>query len=358
MATDPSHGKDQLPSYQDYLSTIRENYTTCNSPPPTYTSAIQSSLETQIPARNTPTQRPVNFSRNLQGARQMKISWVWIVFAVIFCFPLGIIGAKFRHMAVLALEKGDQKNAAKYIKVTAILIVFSICFGLTTLFVSVAFSRPMREKPIQTYHYYHYYYYDYSDACDKYVKWNGLGRYVGCYNNSENILSEQPMVLEKASAHSCILHCASKGFWFSGLERSTYCQCGNKYELIGLVLDDCNCNAQCDQYSTCGGPSDIVSLFVTNYKGCFRGSLEVKMNMTDSEVTPHSCISMCSSKGYNFAGLKSPGICFCDQKLDGISRLDDNRCDFKCQADQTTVCGSSNASSVFELSREEDYFEK
>jgi len=49
-------------------------------------------------------------------------------------------------MAVLALEKGDQKNAAKYIKVTAILIVFSICFGLTTLFVSVAFSRPMREK--------------------------------------------------------------------------------------------------------------------------------------------------------------------------------------------------------------------
>ena len=69
---------------------------------------------------------------------------------------------------------------------------------------------------------------------------------------------------------------------------------------------------------------------------------------TSHEMTVESCITTCTEKGYDYAGLEWGIECFCGNEPS--QRFDwawSGKCDVNCAGDRKQICGGSGAMSVY-----------
>jgi len=87
------------------------------------------------------------------------------------------------------------------------------------------------------------------------------------------------------------------------------------------------------------------------YNGCWTDTAPRQLNgatYTSSSMTPSSCVTFCSTKGYNFAGVEYANECYCGYALKSASTLkQDTECNMSCSGDADQKCGAGNRMNVY-----------
>ncbi|KAI0820881.1 hypothetical protein BC628DRAFT_1412846 [Trametes gibbosa] len=88
------------------------------------------------------------------------------------------------------------------------------------------------------------------------------------------------------------------------------------------------------------------------FLGCFTDqgarSLGAATFVNTTGMTVESCVTFCSSKDLNFAGLEFGQECWCgDEIANGGTNATESDCNFACTGDASEICGAGNRLSVY-----------
>ena len=87
--------------------------------------------------------------------------------------------------------------------------------------------------------------------------------------------------------------------------------------------------------------------------GCYRDSSSrvlTSYSTTSSSNTPTSCQSLCTSKGYSFAGTEYGQECYCGSTLsNGAASIASNNCNSPCAGNSGLTCGGSWAINIYQF---------
>lgn len=189
---------------------------------------------------------------------------------------------------------------------------------------------------------------------------------------------------EDMTYQQCASFCASGGFSLAGLEYSRECYCGN-YLDHGASLSRSASN--CDMHAS-GNPNQIaggswaMTLLVADQFDETKVDSEYKQKQVQEtlpsgwsalhdsgiciqegssgralagastwaeDMTIGKCISFCSSKGMQYAGLEYSRECFCGNDLvNGASSSRTAPCDMQCAGSPGNICGGPWTLSVYQ----------
>jgi hypothetical protein len=171
---------------------------------------------------------------------------------------------------------------------------------------------------------------------------------------------------------TCIAACQAAGYTLAGTEYADECYCGNA--LIDAATKDpvdADCNMACsgDATHACGGPNRVslyssVATFTTypapsalktglpgqyTYTSCYAEpaaglppALPYQI-INATGTTVQWCLNLCSSYGYDAAGLEYGDQCFCGDASAIASRggapAPEADCAMACSGDPTSLCG-------------------
>ncbi|XP_076810513.1 sialate:O-sulfotransferase 1-like [Clavelina lepadiformis] len=86
--------------------------------------------------------------------------------------------------------------------------------------------------------------------------------------------------------------------------------------------------------------------------GCFQSkklNVETTLSLTEFNYMTHNwCLSLCSSRSANYAGLKSGDTCICGQEVTQFAELQYTNCSTRCRGG-TGTCGGGDAVQVFRI---------
>jgi glucan endo-1,3-alpha-glucosidase len=86
--------------------------------------------------------------------------------------------------------------------------------------------------------------------------------------------------------------------------------------------------------------------------GCYQDSSSRVLSSystTSSSNTPTYCQSLCSSKGYSFAGTEYSQECYCGSALNGATSIASSNCNDPCAGNSALTCGGSWAINIYQL---------
>ncbi|CAO1615259.1 unnamed protein product [Parajaminaea phylloscopi] len=192
------------------------------------------------------------------------------------------------------------------------------------------------------------------------------GNSLGCYYDEAGSGSSRTFAGPSTSSSSmtnevCANFCGDAGYKFSGVEYSSECFCSN---IAPTKKTGATCNMPCsgNANETCGGSwsmsvFDNTAIAATtsstpgaNYAslGCFADSTGNRTftaySYANSTMTPQSCAATCSSKGHAYSGTEYGSECYCG---DYLPLATSNACNMACSGNSATICGGSNALTVY-----------
>lgn len=204
--------------------------------------------------------------------------------------------------------------------------------------------------------------------------------YKGCWVDNAHgpILITQISASNTMTIETCVNLCQQNGYSIGGIEYSTQCSCGQ--QVIGggtLANQDTDCAMTCggNGNEICGGPNRM-SLFSNStitvlppaapqtsnlpgggwtYQGCFSDGVngrtlpnQIILSKTNS---PKTCLSLCASYGYMYAGMEYGEECYCGDASDvtagGSQKVAESDCSMICPGDGTALCGNGNRLTLY-----------
>ncbi|ETN45874.1 uncharacterized protein HMPREF1541_00055 [Cyphellophora europaea CBS 101466] len=203
------------------------------------------------------------------------------------------------------------------------------------------------------------------------------GSYVGCVSEtSPRALNADSNTVNTQTLELCAQRAAAKNYWLFGLEYGSECYLADTINRASSSLEPSKCNMPCsgNKKQMCGG-SNAISLFNNTmyspripgnvqavgtgmayaYKGCYTdqgnprtlGSYSTNSNSNSVD----SCVSLCYSKGYSWAGVEYGSECYCNNAGPGSAALKtDSECSKPCTGNAKQNCGGSMALQVYQIS--------
>ncbi|XP_067942381.1 uncharacterized protein [Watersipora subatra] len=178
-------------------------------------------------------------------------------------------------------------------------------------------------------------------------------RFQGCYldDSTSRDLPVAKAMGTSNSVQACVDHCTSRAYKYAGLQGST-CYCGDSFGKYCKV-DNAECDTSCAGRSQekCGS-SNKNSVYSTNYLGCWSDSpirdLENYTQIDSSEATIETCVALCQSRGYRYAGAQYYRQCFCSNSYGMYPEKERSSCSTPCHGNNQQKCGGSWANSVYD----------
>ncbi|PAA94460.1 hypothetical protein BOX15_Mlig020547g1 [Macrostomum lignano] len=146
----------------------------------------------------------------------------------------------------------------------------------------------------------------------------------------------------------CKRHCKEHGYLYAGVQKGSWCFCGNSFTKH-VQVDDSECNTKCsgDSSRSCGGTqrteiySTVRRKLVLKGLGCFIDSRnrDLPIEHRSNVNTPGFCLNLCASKGFMYAGVQASEWCFCGNSLGKHGIAKDSDCNIGCSGDRRQSCG-------------------
>ncbi|XP_072155725.1 uncharacterized protein [Bemisia tabaci] len=200
------------------------------------------------------------------------------------------------------------------------------------------------------------------------------GRTYACYEDGPDSKGQLVRALPNFRAELrkiltpriCLNMCYQMGFNWAGVEAGYECFCGVWLPSIEKTAKDTECSVPCEggPGETCGGlwrihvyrtplPEPQRESDTKEYLGCYQDQkghrLLGEVREWSAELTPGSCIDLCSKGGYAFAGLYHSSDCFCGHnRPPSLAKRPDAECSAPCSGDSKQKCGGTqNGLSVY-----------
>lgn len=186
---------------------------------------------------------------------------------------------------------------------------------------------------------------------------------VGCNTDkpSNRVISGLRLTANNMTWTSCISQCASRGYWYAGVEYSSECYCGFAATLSAADQSSCNMKCAGDSSINCGG-ADRIQVFYNadaeakakansaslpgNWKtyGCIVDSASMRVvtpyyRQTSQQMTYNLCASTCQANGYAYAGVEYGSECYCGNNV--AIQDASSGCNMPCSGDPSSMCGGS-----------------
>lgn len=84
------------------------------------------------------------------------------------------------------------------------------------------------------------------------------------------------------------------------------------------------------------------------YIGCFKDTSDFDLNgylERSTNNTPESCIAICRTKGFKYAGVQYSESCLCGNSYGKYGEAEN--CDYPCKGDSSKICGGYSTNSVY-----------
>jgi len=159
----------------------------------------------------------------------------------------------------------------------------------------------------------------------------------------------------------CITFCNATGYAYAGLQEGNRCVCMNEHPLAKTSGDKCNMACSGDENFSCGGEWTMnvhqnphYHSSNLTYIGCFKNSFnELDRLLIEGEFnnfrnnTPDWCVSVCTDRNYDYAGLQYGSQCICTNTgPQGNSERD--KCYYGCAGDSSIkMCGGLGYINLF-----------
>ncbi|WWD19155.1 hypothetical protein CI109_103613 [Kwoniella shandongensis] len=212
--------------------------------------------------------------------------------------------------------------------------------------------------------------------------------YAGCVTDGgARALPAKNKLDGKMTAEMCTSWCASAGYTYAGLEARNQCYCDNSLKNgLGVSVAESDCNYVCDGNNSeaCGGyyrlnlwragvaptstkaiaPSTTpaktstttskpattsttaasVPTTAATFLGCYSDSGSDRTltggSMESYSLTPATCSSYCSSKGFAYAGTSYGKQCWCGNSVPAARKQSTvASCSYACTGDKSETCG-------------------
>ena len=176
--------------------------------------------------------------------------------------------------------------------------------------------------------------------------------YLGCYkDDSDRDLPN--MVASNQTPGSCVRLCREKGYLYAGIQYGGQCWCGNTFGKHG-VRPETECHQDCDQdkrYVCCAAWRSNVYLTASRM-GCFQDKSDRDLkHMAAKAQTPASCVALCRSKGYQYAGVQNGDQCWCGATFGKHGRVAQSECQQKCSKDNKFTCGAAWRNDIYNVAK-------
>merc|ERR1712027_268348 len=159
----------------------------------------------------------------------------------------------------------------------------------------------------------------------------------------------------------CITFCNATGYAYAGLQEGNRCVCMNEHPLAKTSDDKCNMACLGDENFSCGGKWTMnvhqnphYHSSNLTYIGCFKNSFnDLDRLLIEGEFnnfrnnTPDWCVSVCTERNYDYAGLQYGSQCICTNTgPQGTSERD--KCYYGCAGDSSIkMCGGLGYINLF-----------
>merc|ERR1712117_708532 len=159
----------------------------------------------------------------------------------------------------------------------------------------------------------------------------------------------------------CITFCNSTGYAYAGLQEGIRCVCMNEHPVAKTTSDRCDMACSGDGSFSCGGQwtMDVhqnphYHSSNLTYIGCFKNSFnDLDRLLIEGEFnnfrnnTPDWCVSVCTERNYDYAGLQYGSQCICTNTgPQGTSERD--KCYYGCAGDSSIkMCGGLGYINLF-----------
>nr|XP_018261580.1 uncharacterized protein I303_06018 [Kwoniella dejecticola CBS 10117]OBR83738.1 hypothetical protein I303_06018 [Kwoniella dejecticola CBS 10117] len=214
--------------------------------------------------------------------------------------------------------------------------------------------------------------------------------FQGCYEDSwTRVLGAKSTSSDKMTVQMCTSYCSGLGYALAGLESKNQCFCDSKIQNTNMgVKADSDCNYECkgDASQTCGGnwrlqvykasPSAssssstskttstltststastkaatstttskaATSTSAATYYGCYVDQASPRLmsgaNTESTSMTPSTCQTFCSGKGYSLAGVAYGKQCWCSNSVDSSKKQSsETGCSYACTGNSALKCG-------------------
>ncbi|XP_075237841.1 uncharacterized protein LOC142334050 isoform X2 [Lycorma delicatula] len=198
--------------------------------------------------------------------------------------------------------------------------------------------------------------------------------YVGCYVdggfNNRLMTGYKQDFHDTNSPDVCTELCRSRGFAYAAMQYEYECFCDNLLPSFKKRAKESDCNKKCrgNKNEKCGGDWRL-SVYKTGlqgvnsnedelkYDGCFIDDKPSDRLLSGHHedfhhaLTPHYCVGLCYSLGYQYAGMQYNVQCFCgDRHLSSEAKVDDSQCSKLCSGDTSKKCGGDWRLSVYSTS--------
>ncbi|KAI8811253.1 WSC domain-containing protein [Cladochytrium replicatum] len=193
--------------------------------------------------------------------------------------------------------------------------------------------------------------------------WN----YTGCYvDASSRMLGVYSTATSSNSVESCIQTCSARNFIYAAVQNGGECYCDNYVRSdYGLAGSETECSTPCtgNSFEYCGGgyrnqlyTNAAVTIKKTllpsawNYQGCYADQaapnrvLGAYSFSSESAMNVTYCVTECSQRGYNFAGVEYQRECWCDRQLQrSPAPTADSQCaHYPCPGGRNEFCGGDS----------------
>ncbi|WWC71473.1 uncharacterized protein I206_105431 [Kwoniella pini CBS 10737] len=221
--------------------------------------------------------------------------------------------------------------------------------------------------------------------------------YSGCYGDAWNrTLAASSKSDDNMTVQLCTSYCSGLGYTLAGLESKNQCFCDSQIRgTAGTKYADSDCSYQCkgDTSQACGGnwrltvynttkssststSSSKTSTTLTStstskaatststskattstttskaattssvatYYGCYADQSSPRLlsgaNTESTSMTPSTCQTFCSGKGYSLAGVSYGKQCYCGNSIDSTKKQSsETGCSYACTGNSALKCG-------------------
>ncbi|EJD54381.1 WSC-domain-containing protein [Auricularia subglabra TFB-10046 SS5] len=197
----------------------------------------------------------------------------------------------------------------------------------------------------------------------------------------------------RMTVDKCVAHCSKSGYKYAGLEWARECWCSNDFDSSRIGQYACNVPCEGNGSQMCGGsqrlavykkgsvappkpatspkpaaPAPVKKLQPTTADhsfpnpmggwypvGCFKDAVTPRALrgasvLTQTNMTPKTCVSHCQEQGFQYAGTEFGKECYCGNELYDSAKLSNGQCNMKCAGDGKSKCGGSGSLTVYRKS--------
>lgn len=183
---------------------------------------------------------------------------------------------------------------------------------------------------------------------------------------SNRVINGLRLTANNMTWSSCVSQCASRGYWYAGVEYGSECYCGFAATLSPAEQSSCNMKCSGDSSINCGGPDRIqvfynaeaeakgkssASSLPGNWKsyGCVVDSTSARAlqpyRTTNGQMSYNLCAQTCQANGYSYAGVEYGNECYCgnEPKIQDAA----SGCNMACAGDPASMCGGAARMNLF-----------